>query len=450
MLPDRLQAAERTLKFVFGPHNTPLSIDDQYSMTEISIPSRRYSKDLHPELYQSPYRALSYFSDFQSCNIMTTESTDEPPFLVSPYSFDSEPPNPYSVLDGNFTPKDRSKLKHVTILGHGALGVVEAVALDRERGRQYFARKQIQYQHTWSKHLKDMRKEAEILKSLSHSHIVKLLDSWDDISPQRHQRYFYMLMRPAAEQNLKQFLNQWSENLSSDSTVNQIRNNPLEPFWNLLKWPHCLVSALKYMHSEGVRHQDIKPANIVHHCGHIYFTDFGSCRRFQPNHTTSTEYPASATWRYAAPEVFPNLDIGTEVPFQLHGTAADVFSLGAVFLEMSAILGLKSIHKLTAFCFGDQQYPKYAEAYDRIEQWRNELDFPAQPYHHVTADTFWKETWQRSFSLYFLSFLMLYNDKALRPTLKQVQQILDRIDQSLESCTYGPGAQRAKCPLNHG
>jgi serine/threonine protein kinase len=67
-------------------------------------------------------------------------------------------------------------------------------------------------------------------------------------------------------------------------------------------WYADLASALAYMHSEGIRHQDIKPSNIIHKGNQVFFTDFSSCARFQVGHTTSTANPAQSTAMYAAPE----------------------------------------------------------------------------------------------------------------------------------------------------
>jgi serine/threonine protein kinase len=63
----------------------------------------------------------------------------------------------------------------------------------------------------------------------------------------------------------------------------------------LWKWFVCLSSALAYLHGEGVRHQDIKPSNIIHKGDQIYFTDFSSSCAFEVGQTTSTENPARSS-----------------------------------------------------------------------------------------------------------------------------------------------------------
>jgi serine/threonine protein kinase len=118
---------------------------------------------------------------------------------------------------------------------------------------------------------------------------------------------------------------------------------------SLTKWFKCLASALDYMHSEGVRHQDIKPSNIIHRKEDVYFTDFSFSSRFEVGKTTSTDNPARTSAMYAAPEVI-DLD-----GFLLkHGRGTDVFALGSVFCEMLAIVTGSGVHHFHAFLSEDQ------------------------------------------------------------------------------------------------
>lgn len=106
----------------------------------------------------------------------------------------------------------------------------------------------------------------------------------------------------------------------------------------LNRWFSCLASALAYIHAHGIRHQDIKPSNIVHLKDHIFFTDFSSSSRFDPGSTTSTENPTRASARYSAPEILDRWDENNDP--KRHGTGSDIFALGCVFMEMlAAIVG---------------------------------------------------------------------------------------------------------------
>ncbi|KAF2496352.1 kinase-like protein, partial [Lophium mytilinum] len=139
------------------------------------------------------------------------------------------------------------------------------------------------------------------------------------------KQFYCLLMSPVGESDLQAFMDELG---AREPTEVEIR-------W-LMDWFPCLTSALAYMHDQGVRHQDIKPSNIVHRGSQIFFTDFSSSSRFKIGHTTSTENPARTSAMYAAPEMLDYLqDDGT---LSKHGRAADIFSLGCVFSEMATII----------------------------------------------------------------------------------------------------------------
>jgi serine/threonine protein kinase len=92
----------------------------------------------------------------------------------------------------------------------------------------------------------------------------------------------------------------------------------------LAQWFHCLTNALSYMHKSGVHHRDIKPQNILTLEGRVYFTDFGISETFQEaTISVSTEIIGTSTYRS------PERESGKR-----SGRREDIFSLGAVFLEM--------------------------------------------------------------------------------------------------------------------
>jgi serine/threonine protein kinase len=80
-----------------------------------------------------------------------------------------------------------------------------------------------------------------------------------------------------------------------------------------------------------VKHRDIKPSNILIKEGAVYFTDFGISKIVPEGLTTGTNGPFGPMTRaYVAPEALRD--------DALRGRAADVFSLGCVFLEMGIAL----------------------------------------------------------------------------------------------------------------
>lgn len=79
-----------------------------------------------------------------------------------------------------------------------------------------------------------------------------------------------------------------------------------------------LASALRYLHSEGWLHLDLKPSNIVAQSGRAVVIDLSIARR------PGRGKPGRGTWCYLAPE---------QARGDMLGAAADVWGLGAVLYE---------------------------------------------------------------------------------------------------------------------
>jgi serine/threonine protein kinase len=213
----------------------------------------------------------------------------------------------------------------VDSLGHGSLGVVEETRVSPKH--RSFVRKRVQVPYYKRKqYLRIINQEAHVLRTLSHTHIVKLIGSYSEV-PDSGRQFYSLLMAPVGQRDLKTFLDMFGDKSTTYSSdwYNEKRG------W-LQNWFRCLSAALAYIHSQGVRHQDIKPSNIIHREERIYFTDFSSASQFQIGHTTSTENPARTSAMYAAPEVAQG-EQGTS----RHGCGTDIFALGAVFAEMLTV-----------------------------------------------------------------------------------------------------------------
>ncbi|KAF2873997.1 kinase-like domain-containing protein [Massariosphaeria phaeospora] len=229
-------------------------------------------------------------------------------------------------------------LQHVDSLGHGSLGVVEEVRISPDYAT--FVRKRVQLPYYRRKQYLDIiRQEAQVLKTLSHSHIVEMIGSYSEMPHSGQKQFYSLLMAPVGQRDLKTFLDIFSEQSATQTELwRQVRRD-----W-LRTWFKCLSSALAYIHSKGVRHQDIKPSNIVHREATIYFTDFSSASEFDIGQTTSTENPARTSAMYAAPEVVNNSE-----KLNRHGRGTDVFALGGVFAEMLVVLQDNSIDEYFDF-----------------------------------------------------------------------------------------------------
>jgi len=255
----------------------------------------------------------------------------------------------YGIEADHRTYSDSSKVPFEVIssLGHGSLGIVEEVRTSPSK--ESFVRKRVQIPYsTRAQRLKIVQQEAAVLKSLTHTHIVRILGTYQEGLPTG--RHFYsLLMSPVGDNDLSAFLDMVGEKQSRQPRHSRLLANSenfKELTW-LKKWFQCLASALAYMHCKGIRHQDIKPSNIVHRGADIYFTDFSSSSPFKIGRTTSTETPARISLMYAAPET---VRAPHEESYKRHGLGTDIFSLGCVFMEMLTVLDGRKVQDFHDFC----------------------------------------------------------------------------------------------------
>jgi serine/threonine protein kinase len=93
--------------------------------------------------------------------------------------------------------------------------------------------------------LKSIRQEIEIVKDLNHSNIVRLIEVIDD--PQ--DRSLFMVMEMCM----------WDVIMRVDNNTSA-KGNGEDTCWICFTQ---LLSAVEYLHSKGIVHNDIKPANIL-------------------------------------------------------------------------------------------------------------------------------------------------------------------------------------------
>lgn len=114
-------------------------------------------------------------------------------------------------------------------------------------------------------------------------------------------------------------------------------------------WFGCLVSALAYAHAEKVKHEDIKPNNILIKGNKVFLTDFGTAMDFsQLERSTVSDYYEQGTPIYWAPEP------------RAWGRPADVFALGCVFSEMLTVRQGRSLSDYRNFRYNQNRDFGYA------------------------------------------------------------------------------------------
>lgn len=87
----------------------------------------------------------------------------------------------------------------------------------------------------------------------------------------------------------------------------------------------CLASAVLYLHSNGIRHKDLKPSQILLTAHGLWLADFGWSKDISSLANSATSGGDTITVRYQAPE---------RVQSKPCGRAEDIFALGCTFLEM--------------------------------------------------------------------------------------------------------------------
>ncbi len=146
------------------------------------------------------------------------------------------------------------------------------------------------------------RREMRLAASLSHPHLVRLLDAIVE------DEAVLLVM----------------EYVEGETLAERLRHGPLElPV--VREVLRSLADAVDYLHSRGIIHRDIKPANILlDRTGRVKLTDLGIASAAEATGIT-TSGSVLGTPAYMAPELFEG---------RRATPATDVWSLAAVTFEM--------------------------------------------------------------------------------------------------------------------
>ncbi|KAF2869446.1 kinase-like domain-containing protein, partial [Massariosphaeria phaeospora] len=155
--------------------------------------------------------------------------------------------------------------------------------------------------------------EIAIIRKLQHKHIIQLAGSYT------RGPYLGILLYPVATCDMATFLEDIDFMQSHEPSTARAR------LWESYG---CIASAMAYLHSNSIRHKDLKPLNILLARDGLWITDFGHSSDFSDYSDSATNGGERGTLKYCAPEV---------AAYERSGRAADIFSLGCVFFEMAAL-----------------------------------------------------------------------------------------------------------------
>jgi eukaryotic-like serine/threonine-protein kinase len=219
--------------------------------------------------------------------------------------------SPFSSFANNeYTDFNDRKFGHYRILreiGRGGMGTVFAAVRDDGEFEQQAAVKIIKSGLNTFDIVRRFRRERQILASLAHPNIARLLDGG------------------ISQEGLPFYVMEFIEGEPIDQYC-RLRNLPLTARLELFQQVSAAVS---YAHRRLIVHRDLKPSNIlVTESGQVKLLDFGIAKVISQSEDASQNTATQIglmTPDYASPEQFRGEPVTT---------ATDVYSLGIVLYEM--------------------------------------------------------------------------------------------------------------------
>ena len=149
-------------------------------------------------------------------------------------------------------------------------------------------------------------KEIEILKKLSHHHVVDLVGTYT------HRQFLGLLILPVAICDLHTLFDDIEAYWQSTANTAQLSRLRQLHFCGQTSSEYkaspayfqigCLVSAVAYLHANRIRHKDLKPSSILMTPEGVRLSDFGSATDFSLLSQSATDNERG-TPKYFAPEV---------------------------------------------------------------------------------------------------------------------------------------------------
>lgn len=230
-----------------------------------------------------------------------------------------------------------SRLTEDNVIGNGGSGTVFKIAIfDRSSCGEYVAVKRIKNNRKSlssspspsrdddkHKHEREFLAEVEILGSIRHANIVKLLCC---ISSEDSKLLVYEYMENHS-------LDRWLHRRKRKSVQMMMTNGPMQK--TILTWPMRLKIAigaaqgLCYMHhdcSPPILHRDVKSSNILLDSSfQAKIADFGLAKLLVKKDVPNTMSAIAGSFGYIAPEYAYTIKVNEKI---------DVYSFGVVLLEL--------------------------------------------------------------------------------------------------------------------
>lgn len=249
-------------------------------------------------------------------------------------------------------------------LGKGQFGMV-GLGVHRKTGKKV-AIKTVQKKNLRQVEVLQTHREMEVLKVSRHPNVIRMLEKYEDADA-------YSMVLELMDQDLFDYLKKRSFKL---------------PETRVKELAFKIGQGIKYLHSFGIIHRDIKPDNIMMSDNTEQsipkIVDFGLAKFIGPNETTSEPY---GTFGYMAPEVIKE---------EAYSYSCDVWSYGVlIFALLCGVLPFDSSKKeekvrKTLEC--DFAFPPWVKVNDEIKDLMTRM-LTKDPAKRITLDAALAHPW---------------------------------------------------------